>query len=192
MLHKDHLTDIVNNATCLYNEAEVEEALEKMAKAISEDLADKNPVFLCVVIGGIITMGRLLPKIEFPLQLDYIHVSRYGDKADGSNLDWKAKPSCDLNGRNVVIVDDVLDGGMTLRAIKQFCEEANCNEVYTAVLADKPSGRHPNGVQKPDYSGLTLGDHWVIGSGMDYKGYLRNLNGIYALSPETIKKVYSS
>jgi hypoxanthine phosphoribosyltransferase len=191
----DHteLRTITDSARCLFDKDAVEAGLDKLATSMQTSLADKDPIFLCVVIGGIITMGRLLPKLHFPLQLDYIHVSRYADKASGSHtLAWKAKPSLDLANRHVVIVDDILDGGITMSSIQAYCDAQGAEKTYSAVLVNKPEGRHPEGTAHPDFAALTVGKEWLIGSGMDYKGYLRNLDGIYALDPDTIEQFYSS
>lgn len=193
MIPHTELDAITKSARCLFDQTAVETGLNKLASDIEQQLAKQDPIFLCVVIGGIITMGRLLPKLHFPLQLDYIHVSRYADKATGSSqLQWKAQPTTPLYNRQVVIVDDILDGGLTMAAIKQYCSEAGAHTVYSAVLVDKPEGRDPNGISSPDFSALTVGNEWLIGSGMDYKGYLRNLDGIYALDPEIIDQFYVS
>ena len=191
----DHaeLHAITQSARCLFDKPAIEAGLDRLAASIQETLADKDPIFLCVVIGGIITMGRLLPKLHFPLQLDYIHVSRYADKASGSNtLKWKAKPSLNLENRHVVIVDDILDGGITMSSIQNYCDAQGAKKTYSAVLVDKPEGRAPEGTAQPDFAALTVGNEWLIGAGMDYKGYLRNLDGIYALDPDTIKQFYSA
>jgi hypoxanthine phosphoribosyltransferase len=170
----------------LYSKHEVESAFDQMADKIRAKLANTNPIFLCVVIGGIIPMGNLLPRLDFPLEVDYIHVTRYKGTTKGSNsLHWKAEPSCSLQNRTVVVVDDILDGGLTLARIVEYCKIKGANAVYSAVLVDKLKIREPGGMEKADFSGLKVDNRYVFGYGMDYKEYLRNAPGIFAVTTET-------
>lgn len=184
MLLPEHIREVFAKSTCLYSKAQVEEALDKMAIDISHCLSDKNPIFLCVVVGGMIPLGNLLPRLDFPLLVDYVHATRYGDNIVGKNLQWRAKPSCDMHGRTVIVVDDILDGGVTLSGIIEYCKAEGAREVFTAVLVDKCHARLPDGHQKADFSGLEVDNHYVFGYGMDYKGYLRNAPGIYKIPLE--------
>lgn len=184
MLLPQHIREIFSKSKCLFTKEQVEAALDNMAHDISHRLAEKNPIFLCVVVGGIIPLGNLLPRLDFPLLVDYVHATRYRNDTVGKDLQWKVKPSCDMQGRTVVVVDDILDGGVTLEAIIQYCREAGAAEVFSAVLVDKCNARLPNGHQRADFSGLQVDNHYVFGYGMDYKGYLRNAPGIYMIPEE--------
>ena len=178
------IREVYKKATCIYTKHEIDVALDKMAMEIHEELSHSNPIFLCVVIGGIIPMGNLLPRLDFPLEVDYVHVTRYRGDIVGKDLHWKVKPSCSLSGRTVVIVDDILDGGLTLQAIIDYCNEQAAAHVYTAVLVDKVDARIPGGHPKADFCGLQVDNHYVFGFGLDYKEYLRNAPGIYRVAPE--------
>jgi hypoxanthine phosphoribosyltransferase len=171
-------------ATCLYSRYDIEAALAKMATQISYELSNTNPLILCVVVGGIIPLGNLLIHLDFPLEVDYVHVSRYGDATSGGKLHWKVKPSVSLAGRTVLIVDDILDGGVTLGELVRYCEEDGAENVYTAVLVDKKHEREAGGVLQADFTGLEAEDRFLFGYGLDYKGYLRNAPGIYAVAAE--------
>ena len=169
---------IRQQAICLHDEQQVEAALDKMASEISAQLHDSNPLLLCVINGGIIATGKLLPRLNFPLTLDSIHASRYRNSTAGSEIHWLFKPTTPLTGRTVLIIDDILDEGHTLKAIVDYCHEQGAHKVYTAALLDKMLG-----VAKPiqaDFVGLEVENHYLFGYGMDYKGYLRNAAGIYA------------
>ncbi len=179
-----HIRDVFRNAKCIYNKAEINSALDQLSATISYELSESDPIFLCVVVGGIIPVGCLLPRLDFPLTVDYVHATRYGDKFVGQEVKWIAKPRCDMKGRTVVIVDDILDGGLTLEAIKAYCKEQQAEKIYTAVLVDKEDARQPGGTPRADFTGLTVGNEYVFGYGLDYKGYLRNAPGIYAVPPE--------
>lgn len=170
---------IYSEAERLYSQNEVEAAYDRMAVAITTRLSEHNPLLLSVVIGGMIPTAALMSRLDFPLQLDYVHATRYGEHTRGGELKWLKAPS-DLSGRSVLIIDDILDEGHTLREIITACHEAGATEVLTAVLIDKQVERS-DGLQQADFTGLSIPDRYVFGCGMDYKGYLRNLSGIYAV-----------
>jgi hypoxanthine phosphoribosyltransferase len=180
----DHIREVFAKATCLYSKSEVENALDTMATEISYRLSHTNPIFLCVVVGGIVPLGNLLPRLDFPLEVDYVHATRYRNDIVGKDLHWRVKPSCNMKGRTVVVVDDILDGGITLDAIIKYCDEQGAADIFSAVLVDKCNARLDGGHEKADFSGLTVENHYVFGYGMDYKGYLRNAPGIYMVAPE--------
>lgn len=179
-----HIRDVFRSAKCIYGKTEIEAALDQLATAISYELSESDPIFLCVVVGGIIPVGCLLPRLDFPLSVDYVHATRYANKLVGTELKWIVKPSCDMSGRTVVIVDDILDGGLTLQAVKDYCEQAGAESVYTAVLVEKEGARLPGALEHADFTGLVVGNEYVFGYGLDYKGYLRNAPGIYVVAPE--------
>ncbi|MGZ4959412.1 MAG: hypoxanthine-guanine phosphoribosyltransferase [Methylomonas sp.] len=174
----EEIDKIKNAARCLHSEQEVEAALDNMAAAITAKLQDSNLLVLCVINGGIIATGKLLPRLRFPLTLDSIHATRYRNATIGSDIHWPYKPTTPLNGRTVLIVDDILDEGHTLKAIADYCREHGAAAVYTAALLDKKLD-----IEKPvraDFVGLSVENRYLFGYGMDYKGYLRNAAGIYA------------
>ncbi|WP_126454806.1 hypoxanthine-guanine phosphoribosyltransferase [Sulfuriflexus mobilis] len=170
---------VLEQADVLHSEAEVEAALDRMAAEITASLAGKNPLLLCTMIGGIVTAGKLLTRLHFPLGIDYIHASRYRGETRGAELHWIARPSESVAGREVLIIDDIFDEGLTLKALIEDCRQAGATAVHTAVLVEKQCDKRcPLEV---DFLGLHVEDRYVFGYGMDYKGYLRNANGIYAV-----------
>ena len=171
---------VYREADCLHNDKDVEEALGRMAGAITEQLADTNPLVLCVMTGGIIPAARLMMRLDFPLQIDYIHATRYGKATTGGALEWIVRPRESLVSRTVLGVDDILDEGRTLAAIVGDCRGAGAKAVYSAVLVDKQHNRR-EGIEAADFTGLTVPDRYVFGYGMDYKGYWRNAPGIFAV-----------
>ena len=177
----DHIRQVMAEADCLYSEAQIEAAIDKMAVAINSQLAESNPVVFCVMNGGLIFTGKLLPKLNFLLELSYLHASRYRNEASGGDLFWKAKPEISFIDRDVLIIDDILDEGHTLGAIIDFCRHAGASKVYTAVLIDKDHQRKARPDLKADFIGLPCIDRFIFGYGMDYKGYWRNAPGIYAV-----------
>lgn len=177
-----HLRQVMTNAQCLFSEREVEQALDVLAAKISAALGDSNPLILCVMNGGIILTGRLAPRLNFLLQMDYIHATRYREQLQGSDLQWRVTPATDVKGRTVLVLDDIFDEGETLAGIKSWCEGKGAAAVYTAVLVDKQHDRKTASLKKADFTALTAEDKYLFGYGMDYKGYWRNAPGIYAVN----------
>jgi hypoxanthine phosphoribosyltransferase len=170
---------IYDEADCLYNRSEVEAAIARMAAAITKKLAGKNPLVISVMSGAMIPAGILLSHLDFPLHIDYIHASRYRGETSGGELAWRVTPSYDLQDRVVLIIDDILDEGLTLQAIIASCQQLGAAEVYSAVLVKKLHERNI-GIEA-DFIGLEVEDRYVFGFGMDYKEYLRNAPGIFAV-----------
>lgn len=177
----NELNEVLNNADCLATQTEVDACLDRMATQITKALGEKMPLILCVMRGGIVTCGSLLPKLTFPLQVDYVHASRYRDQERGAELEWSVRPQFDLKDRVILLVDDILDEGHTLAAIKADCLEKGAASVQTAVLVDKIHDRRSDRLSKSDFTGLYTPDRFLFGAGMDYKGYWRNAPGIYAM-----------
>lgn len=170
---------VYDTAECLYDRAEVEAALNRLALDISYVLAEANPLVITVMQGGLITAGMLLPRLAFPLQVDYLHATRYRGKTSGAELHWIVRPTHTLTDRIVLLVDDIHDEGHTLEAIVAACREAGARRVYSAVLVNKRHDR--KAAYRADFVGLEVEDRYVFGYGMDYKEYLRNAPGIYAV-----------
>ena len=168
---------IETNAELLYSKAQVETALDKIAENINSLLYDRNPVLLCVLNGGIVTAGKLLTRLNFPLTIDSINLTRYQDNVGGETINWIQKPAIPLQNRTVLIVDDILDAGLTLEAIYNYCQEQGATSIYSAVLIEKTLDQQKS--VKADFIGLTAINRYLFGYGMDYKGYLRNAQGIY-------------
>jgi hypoxanthine phosphoribosyltransferase len=170
---------LLAEADLIHSEDTVQAALSAVATAITERLADKHPLVLCVMTGGVIFCGQLLPKLNFPLDFDYLHATRYGADTQGGKISWRTAPWTSVKGRSVLVVDDILDEGVTLAAVKESLLRLGANEVLTAVFADKLNGK-----SKPiaaDFHGLTVPDRFVFGYGMDVDGAWRNLPAIYAM-----------
>ncbi|MCW8959255.1 MAG: hypoxanthine-guanine phosphoribosyltransferase, partial [Gammaproteobacteria bacterium] len=137
------------------------------------------PLILAVMSGAMIPAGVLLTHLDFPLQIDYIHATRYRGDTAGGEIEWRVAPRFPLKGRCVLVIDDILDEGLTLQAIIDTCRKEGASEVRSAVLVKK---RHARNIGiEADYVGLEVEDRYVFGYGMDYKEYLRNAPGIFAV-----------
>ena len=177
---KQEAQQVYAEADLLCSAAEVEAAIDNLAQAITGELKDKNPVVLCLMIGAVIVVGKLLPKLHFPLQLEYVHATRYQGSTTGGDMHWVRTPSVPLKDRTVLIIDDILDEGVTLSIMIEECKKLQAGQIYTAVLADKQI-KKSRALKHANFTGLTIPDYYVFGYGMDYKGYLRNAPGIYAV-----------
>lgn len=178
------IQDVYAKSTCIYNKQQIEAAMDKMAVQIHNALADTNPILLCVLKGGIVLAGNLLPRLDFPLELDCVHATRYRGATQGGELHWKVVPTTGLENRTVLILDDILDGGITLQSIVDFCKKQGAKSVQTAVLLDKTETRMEGGLPHADFVALEVEDRFVFGYGLDYQEYLRNAPGIYEVAPE--------
>ena len=176
----DKYQQALKDADCLYNKDSVEQAIAQMATDITAKLEATNPLILPVMVGGVVLAGKLLPLLPFPLQVDYIHATRYRSTTAGSELEWKKQPGKSLTDRTILLVDDILDEGITLAAIIDYCQQQGAKAIYTAVLADKQLNKK-RPINKADFTGLEVPDLYVFGYGMDYEEYHRNVDGIYAL-----------
>src|SRR5476651_2050838 len=128
----DKIQGVMARATCLHDLNEINHALDNMAKEITAELADKNPLILCVMIGALIPTGHLLTRLHFPLEVDYIHATRYRGTTRGGDLHWLVEPRQSLKDRTVLVVDDIMDGGLTLSAIMDYCNQAEAKAIYSA------------------------------------------------------------
>jgi len=167
---------------------EIARALERMAEEITADLAGADPVVLAVMHGGAFAAVELCRRLRFPYELDFVHVTRYARGTRGGEIEWRVRPSAELTGRTVLVVDDVLDRGHTLRALGAELEKVGVARRRTAVLVVK---RVANARARPkvDYRGVEVGDVYLFGCGMDYRGYWRGLPALYALAPAKARPV---
>ena len=172
---------IMAEGDLLVSEADVVAAIVRIADEMTAELKDSNPVLICCMNGGLVFAGQLLTKLVFPLQVDYVHATRYGHEINGVALDWKVRPQIELQGRTVVLLDDILDEGVTLAAIADYCRQHGAAKVMMAALVEKLHLRKVTPGMTADFTGIEVGDRFLFGYGLDYKGYWRNAPGIYAL-----------
>ena len=169
-----------DNCKLIFDNAQITRALEKLADRLNPQLVDETPVVLCVMQGGLIFSGHLIPQLQCMLDIDYIHATRYGNTTTGGQLTWKSYPDTTLKDRTVLILDDILDEGHTLQSIQQYCEEQGASKIISAVLVRKNHKRCVDN-ELTDNVALDVEDKYVFGFGMDYDGKYRQLDSIYAL-----------
>jgi len=169
---------VFEQADLLHSADAIEAALDAIAASVTARLSGTNPLLVCILTGGVVPFGKLLPRLQFPLTIDYVHATRYGDKLHGGQLHWISGPQVDPVDRTVLLVDDILDEGTTIAGIEERYVGDGARAVYKTVLITKDRKRAQD--VHIDFPGLTVPDRYVFGYGMDYKGYLRNAPGIYA------------
>ncbi len=166
------------NSDEIYSAADVSLAIDKLASEITEALSESNPIVMSVMGGAVVFTGQLLPKLNFPLEFDYVQANRYHGTS-GQDLVWRVEPSDKIKGRVVLLLDDILDEGITLAEIKAKCLAMGAKQVLVAVLSEKILDKDKP--IKADFVGLKLPNRYVFGCGMDAYGWWRNLPCIRAL-----------
>jgi hypoxanthine phosphoribosyltransferase len=159
--------------------AEVQAAVDRVAAQIERALGKRYPLVLAVMGGAVVFAGQLLPQLRMPLDFDYVHATRYGAATQGGSIDWKVAPPPAVRGRAVLVLDDILDGGQTMAAIRERVLQLGAQSFHCAVLVEKMLQK-----KKPiaaDFIGLTIPDRFVFGCGLDAKGMWRNLPEIRAM-----------
>ena len=180
------LAEVLATADLLHDRAELDAAIGAMADAIVPDYADDEtpPLFVTIMHGGMpfaVELAFALGERRLDVEFDYLHATRYRGSTSGSGLAWLHRPATSMRGRRVLLVDDILDEGHTLLAVKRWCEDQGAQDVRVAVLAVKRHDRRVDGIDA-DYVGLEVVDRYVFGFGMDYHEQGRNLPAIYALA----------
>jgi hypoxanthine phosphoribosyltransferase len=173
---------VLEGADLVASEGEIKTAIDRMAEEISGRVDTSRPIACCVMNGGLIFAGQLLTKLAFPLEVDYVHATRYGHETTGARLKWLVRPQVDPSGRTVLLLDDILDEGITLAAIADHYRQLGAGEVLTAVLVDKRHTRKVVPGFRADFTGIETDDRFLFGYGMDNQGYWRNAPRIYAVT----------
>jgi hypoxanthine phosphoribosyltransferase len=169
----------LENSDLVASAAEVQAATDRVALEIEKRLAETYPLVLAVMGGAVVFAGQILPKLRFPLDFDYIHASRYGSATRGASVEWRVSPPQAVEGRAVLVLDDILDGGDTMAAIRERLMTLGATSFQCAVLVEKVLEK-----KRPiaaDFVGLKIQDRFVFGCGMDAKGFWRNLPEIRAM-----------
>jgi hypoxanthine phosphoribosyltransferase len=169
----------LENSDPVASAQEVEGAVARLAQEISAQLGESYPLILIVMGGAVVFAGQLLPRLRFPLDFDYVHATRYGSATEGARIDWRVAPPAGVKGRAVLVLDDILDGGQTMLAIREKLLALDAASVRYAVLVEKKRSS-PKPI-RADFVGLAIPDRFVFGCGMDAKGYWRNLPEIRAM-----------
>jgi hypoxanthine phosphoribosyltransferase len=174
------LAAVLPQAELIHDRARLQQAILRMAEAIRGDYGEDRPLYLTVMHGGMIFASLLALELGIDVEFDYLHATRYRGKTFGGGLQWLRHPTVPMIGRRVLLVDDILDEGHTLAAVRRACLNEGAAEVRIAVLTRKVHGRCVPDLLA-DYIGVDVPDRYVFGFGMDYHEQGRNLPGVYAL-----------
>ena len=173
--------EVLERARCLHDAAAVSRALDRQAAAITAQLGQSDPLLLAVMTGGMWPTVELSRRLSFPHAVDYVHATRYRGARRGGELEWRVWPSQAIEGRDVLIIDDILDEGHTLAAVRDACSAAGARSVLSAVLVIKRNVLRSAAVGV-DFHALEVDDVYVFGCGMDVAEYWRGLPAIYAVT----------
>lgn len=173
------LSRVLDRADLVFSVEEVAAAVRRMAEEVGRDLGGLDPIVIPILLGGAYTALRLCEHFRFPYEMDSVRVARYASRTAG-DLHWYARPCLELAGRHVLLVDDVLDRGVTLHAVEHELRRMSVAGVSLAVLARKAVDTR---IDRPavDYVGLDAPDRYLFGCGMDLDGRWRGLPAIYAI-----------
>ncbi len=181
------LDALLGQAECLISPEQMQAAYDRMAEEIAALLADTCPIVVVVMTGGLVAAGQLLSRLTFPLEVEFVHATRYRGTRGGA-IEWRARPERDWAGRHVLLIDDLFDEGVTLSAVREWCEAQGAARVQMAVAALKAlPNRSP--MRLPEFVGVTVPDRFIFGEGLDYSGFFRNLPGIHALKTKSLNGV---
>lgn len=176
---KNNPKQLLAESELIHSAQAITQAIEKLAVEIEKALGQSNPLVMCVMGGAVVFSGQLLPHLAFPLAFDYVQASRYHGETQGTEITWRVQPTENVKGRTILLLDDILDEGHTLAAIREKCLALGALDVKIAVLVEKTLNK-----QKPvkaDFVGLSVPNRYVFGCGMDVYGWWRNLPSIHAL-----------
>lgn len=179
----DVIKEVFATSRVIVSQELLEEYFEKVSAEITQRHIKDNPIAICVMNGGLFITSEIVKRLRFPLQVDYVHASRYGNEYTGANmLNWVKTPNINPDGRTVILFDDILDGGLTLSEVKRYYEDRGAINVFTAVMLDKKVRRDKGGLLKADYYGFEVANEFLFGFGLDYHGYMRNVPEIRAVN----------
>ena len=179
MIPLSEAREILAKSEQIFSAQQVSDAIHTLAQQMTPVLVESQPLVLAVMGGAVFFAGQLLPLLSFPLEFDYVQASRYHNQTRGQHLVWRVSPGDNVLGRTVLLLDDILDEGHTLEAVRAKCLDAGAKRVLIAVLTEKNTGR-PKPV-KADFVGLDVPDRYVFGCGMDVHGMWRNLPAVHAV-----------
>lgn len=171
----------------LYSEEQIQGKIKELGELLSTDYEGKNPLVICVLKGAFVFMADLVKQIRVPLEIDFMAVSSYGQSTKSSGIVKIIKDlDVPVEGRHVLIVEDIIDSGLTLSYLIDVLERRNAKTISVVALFNKPARRTVE--LEPDYAGFLLPDEFIVGYGLDYAEKYRNLPFVGILKPE----IYSS
>ena len=171
----------------MLTEEQIQEKVKEFAAILSEEYADKDPVFVGVLKGVVMFFGDVVKRVTIPCQIDFMWISSY-QGTNSSGMQVKRDVSADLKGRHVVILEDIFDTGNSLEFTYHHLLSKEPASLKICTLLDKPDRRNPSVTVKPDYVGFTIPNEFVVGYGLDFNEHYRNLPYVGILKPSAYEK----
>jgi len=172
--------ELLNQSSVIAEKQQVEAAIDRMAIAINDHYGDREIILLIVMTGAVMPAAWLAAKLRMPLQMDFVHATRYAGQTEGGEIEFRVPPRLNLEGQDVLIIDDIYDIGLTLQMIERYCESRGARSVNSAVLVRKIHDRETTAKQ-PEFIGMEVDDKYIFGCGMDAYEHWRHLDEIWAL-----------
>ena len=168
----------------MIDEETLQAKVAELAKTLSDEYADKDPVFVGVLKGVVMFFGDIVKRVTVPCQIDFMWISSYVGSNSNGNMCVRKDVSSDLKDRHVVILEDIFDTGNSLEFTYHHLMSKEPASLKICTLLDKPERRNPAVTVKPDYTGFVIPNEFVVGYGLDYNEYYRNLPFVGVLKPE--------
>ncbi|MBQ8909548.1 MAG: hypoxanthine phosphoribosyltransferase [Oscillospiraceae bacterium] len=168
----------------LISQQQLQSRITELAEQVSAEYAGKNPVFVGVLKGVVMFFGDFVKQVSVPCQIDFMCISSYSGTDSTGKMQVKMDLSTDIRDRHVVIVEDIFDTGNSLSYTYDYLLAMKPASLKIVTLLDKPERRKPGVTVKADYTGFVIPNEFVVGYGMDYNEYYRNLPFIGILKPE--------
>ena len=175
-----NLREILENSTLIADKREVEAAVEFLGEAVNAHYGDREIILLIVMTGAVMPAAWVAAKLKMPVQMDFVHATRYAGQTEGGEIEFRVPPRLNLEGHDVLIIDDIYDIGLTLQMIEGYCESRGAKSVNSAVLVRKIHDRETTGTL-PRFIGMEVEDKYIFGCGMDVYENWRHLDEIRAL-----------
>jgi len=172
--------EILKNSTLLADRQEVEAAVSRMSLAINRHYEDQEIILLIVMTGAVMPAAWVASKLDMPIQMDFVHATRYAGQTEGGEIEFRVPPRLNLEGQDVLIIDDIYDIGLTLQMIERYCVSRGARSVNSAVLIRKIHDRETT-PDLPEFIGMEIEDKYLFGCGMDAYEHWRHLDEIRAL-----------
>ncbi|RLE17831.1 MAG: hypoxanthine-guanine phosphoribosyltransferase [Actinobacteria bacterium] len=175
--------DVLKNSTLIADRQEVKAAVDLLGEAINAYYGDREIILLIVMTGAVMPAAWVASKLKMPVQMDFVHATRYAGQTEGGEIEFRVPPRLNLEGHDVLIIDDIYDIGLTLQMIEGYCESRGACSVNRAVLVRKIHDRETTGTL-PKFIGMEVEDKYIFGCGMDVYENWRHLDEIRALEDD--------
>ena len=175
--------ELLRRSTVLATRDDVRAAVDRMAQAVNEYYGQREIIMLIVMTGAVLPAAWLASRLKMPVMMDFVHATRYAGTTEGGDIEFRVPPRINLQGRDVLVVDDIYDIGLTLEMIEDYCHARHAASVNSAVLVRKIHDRPTTG-NLPRFIGMDIEDKYIFGCGMDAYEHWRHLHEIRALEED--------